>query len=79
MDLAQLKIPENNGETLFLPPFKKYGQLLKNNLAQWGDYPDGKRRAVQEEFLNLAHDYTKSLGLDPGKLSAVGQAGDLRR
>ena len=73
MDLAQLKIPENNGETLFLPPFNKYGQLLKNNLAQWGDYPDENRRAVQEEFLNLAHDYTKSLGLDPGPFPPSGK------
>lgn len=64
-DIASVSVPLKNREALFIPPFSEYAAMMDKNSAI-PEEEKKKRRAVKEELLKIAYDYTKGLGLDPG-------------
>ncbi len=70
MSFTEIKVPEKEGETLFVPPFKTYGDLLEENIEKRkNSFAQNKKlmaKAIEarKTALEKATEYTKGLGLN---------------
>jgi len=77
---ADLETPEDDGQTLFVPPFSEYAGMIERNRALprevliHGAPLAGLAAQARKEIVRAAFDYTRALGLGPGAGYAPGPA-----
>ncbi|VAX19515.1 hypothetical protein MNBD_NITROSPINAE01-164 [hydrothermal vent metagenome] len=70
MSFQNIKVPEKEGETLFVPPFKTYGDLLEENIEKRKNLLTQNKKLVpcaieaRKTTIEKAIAYTKGLGLN---------------